>query len=88
MCSDTQNCLHNFDAYKIDYEFVDICASLPNLKAFLQLRETPVYEQVKANGGIGIPALVKEDGTATLDYEGYLKELGKEVLSSGEACSL
>lgn len=75
MCPDCRECEANFDANGIEYEKIDINASLRNLKELLALRDSlAVFEPVKAQGGIGIPAIVAEDGTVTLDWEGYLKE--------------
>ena len=39
------------------------------MKEFLKLRETnPLFDTVKEDGGIGIPCIVREDGTVTLDW--------------------
>ncbi|MFR4335915.1 MAG: hypothetical protein ACLT3D_08315 [Lawsonibacter sp.] len=44
----------------------DLSASLPDLKAYLALRESsPVFEGPKARGSLGIPCFVREDGTVT-----------------------
>ena len=38
------------------------------MKEFLRLRDTsPVFDEAKKNGSIGIPCFVLEDGTVTLD---------------------
>ena len=43
------------------------------LKEFLRLRdENPLFQDIKENGGIGIPCIVREDGTLTLDWETLL----------------
>ena len=43
-------------------------ASLADLKAYLALRQdSPVYADIRENGGIGIPCFVLEDGTVTRD---------------------
>jgi glutaredoxin-related protein len=91
MCPDCRACQASFDAAGIAYQFIDINASLRDLKAFLALRDhLPVFDHLKAIGDIGIPAVVLDDGTVLTDWEGWLKGQGKEVLSeaSGEACSL
>lgn len=91
MCSDCWECKHNFDRYAIDYEFIDINRSLSDLKTFLQMRDSdPVFDRLKAIGDIGLPAIVKEDGTVFTDWETYLKEKGLEPVysESGPACSL
>lgn len=48
----------------IECEFIDITASTANLKEFLKLRDNrPEFESIKAEGGIGIPCFLKEDGS-------------------------
>ena len=91
MCPDCRECKANFDAYGIEYEMIDINGSLKNLKAFLALRDKlPVFDPCKERGSIGIPALVTEDGSVLLDWEGFLKEKALPVVlrESGPVCSL
>ncbi len=92
MCPDCRQCRANFDACGIEYEVIDINASLANLKEFLRIRDKyPVFDQAREAGGIGIPALAAEDGTIFLDWEGYMKEKGFEPLpyeAAVQACSL
>lgn len=91
MCPDCAACKYNFDNDGIAYEFLDITESLRNLKEFLILRDSePVFDHLKAIDDIGIPACVEEDGTVFTDWEGYLKDQGKEVIdvNAGQACSL
>lgn len=58
------------EAKGIEAEFVDITASVANLRAFLALRDThPAFEQIKQEGRIGIPAFVWPDGSLTLDVD-------------------
>ena len=50
-----------------------LASSLPDLKAYLALRESsPVFEGPKARGSLGIPCFVREDGTVTLELEQVL----------------
>lgn len=93
MCPDCVACKRNFDFYGIEYHFIDINLKLHDLADFLSLRDKlPVFDHCKEIGDIGLPALVKEDGEVFLNWEGYLKEKGYEVLpEEGEikaACSL
>ena len=91
MCPDCREFEANLDANGIEYEKIDINISLRNLKEFLALRDSlPVFDPVKAQGSIGIPAIVAEDGSVTLDWEGYLKERDLPIVyrESGMACSL
>ena len=90
LCPDCIQFKANLDAYGIAYEFGDIQNSLPELKAFLKIRDTEaVFDEAKAGGGIGIPAIVKEDGSVTLDWQSWLKEAGYEPMLGGHtACRL
>ena len=92
LCPDCRECKENFDQLGIEYTLVDICASMRNLKSFLDLRDRlPLFLHSKEIGDIGIPALMLEDGTVTLDWEGYLATLGLSVLyreTGAQACSL
>ena len=91
MCPDCRECKASFDANGIEYDMIDINESLRNLKEFLSLRDSlEVFDLIKKQGGIGIPALVSEDGTITLDWEGYLTDHGFSIVykESGAACNL
>ena len=73
LCPDTLYALNKLVEAKADITFQNLSASLPDLKAYLALRESsPLYESVRKNGGIGIPAFVLEDGTVTLELEQVL----------------
>ena len=91
MCPDCRECKENFDANGIEYIMIDINESLRNLKEFLALRDSlSVFDHCKEIGDIGLPALVKEDGTVILDWERYLSDNGLPIVykESGPACSL
>lgn len=65
LCEDTQKALKEVK----DAEFRNISEDLSALKEFLEIRDTnPIYDEVKKNGGIGIPVFVLDDGTVTFDY--------------------
>ena len=69
LCPDCVKCREELDQAGIAYEYLDFADSLLHLKEFLKLRETnPLFDTVKENGGIGIPSIVREDGTVTLDW--------------------
>ena len=54
-------------------DFRDLSASLPDLKAYLAVRESePVYAAVREKGSLGIPCFVLEDGSVTLELEEVL----------------
>ncbi|MCR5741455.1 MAG: glutaredoxin [Gammaproteobacteria bacterium] len=92
MCPDCINLKGNFDAYKIEYEFIDINDNLRNLKEFLILRDSlPVFDRLKKINDIGIPAIVKEDGEVFVNWEEYLMNKGlkvKEYYQGNLSCSL
>ena len=51
--------------------------------------DNSVFDRLKAIHDIGFPAIIKEDGTVFTDWETYLKEQGKEIITSdGAACSI
>ena len=67
-CSDTAPFVAELQRLGVDYEAVDITQSGANLKPFLGLRDRhPAFDNAKANGYIGIPALMLEDERVVLD---------------------
>ena len=73
LCPDTLYALNKLSEAKAEIEFKNLSASLPDLKAYLALRESsPVFDGPKAAGTLGIPCFVLEDGTVTLDLERVL----------------
>ena len=73
LCPDTLYALNRLSDAKAEIEFKNLSASLPDLKAYLALRDSdPHYEAVKKNGGIGIPCFVFEDGLRTLNLDEVL----------------
>ena len=70
MCPRCIACKKEFDERGIEYEFIDINESLANLKALLKYRDSsPLFHEPKAEGRIGIPCVVMEDGSITLDWK-------------------
>ena len=69
LCPDCVKCREDLDKNGISYEYLDFAENLLHLKEFLKIRESsPLFAEVKAGGGIGIPCIVKEDGSITLDW--------------------
>lgn len=61
-CPDTPPFVAELKRLGIDYEEREMTTGGANLKAFLKLRDNhPAFESVKANGYIGVPALVDGD---------------------------
>lgn len=72
-CPDCVQCLKELDEAGTSYEYLDFSDSLVNLKEFLVYRDNnAVFEAVRAEGKIGIPCLVDEDGTLSLDWSKYV----------------
>lgn len=72
-CPDCVKCRADLDKAGIPYEYLDFADSLWNLKVFLSLRDSdPAFAGVKAEGRIGIPCILREDGSVTLDWTEYM----------------
>ena len=70
LCPDYVACRKAFDEAGVSYEYLDFADQLPNLKEFLKLRDqNPAFGEVRSAGKIGIPCILREDGTITLDWE-------------------
>ena len=74
LCPDTLYALNKLVEAGAEIEFKNMSASLPDLTVYLALRDSePMYEKVKAGGGIGIPCFILEDGSKTMDIKEVLK---------------
>ena len=72
-CPDCVKCKEDLDKAGVPYEYLDFADSLRNLKVFLDLRDhQEIFTDVKVNGKIGIPCIVREDGSVTLDWEEFV----------------
>lgn len=70
LCKDCVQCREDLDKSGVQYEYLDFADSLRNLKEFLAIRDSnPLFQEVRQNGSIGIPCIVLEDGSVTLDWE-------------------
>lgn len=74
LCQDCVDCRADLDREGVEYEFLDFSHQLSNLKEFLKLREMPIFNEVRANGSIGIPCILREDGSITLDWSEYVSQ--------------
>lgn len=73
ICSDCREAKRLLEQQAIEYQYIDITVSTKNLKEFLAMRDSlPLYDSVRAEGRIGIPTFVWDDGTVSLDT-GWLK---------------
>lgn len=74
LCKDCRECLEAFREAGIAHEFCEFERDLTFLKEFLKLRDgSALFDAVRAAGGIGIPCILREDGSITLDWEDCLK---------------
>lgn len=77
-CPDCVQCLKELDDAGVAYEYLDFSDSLINLKEFLAYRDAnTAFVSVRAEGKIGIPCLVDEDGTLGLDWSQYVGQAKK-----------
>ena len=72
-CPDCVACCEALDKSGTEYEFLDFDADLKALKAFLKIRDNSVmFDPVRTEGNIGIPCILREDGTVTLSWEEFM----------------
>ena len=73
-CPDCVQCCQELEEAKVEFEYFDFADSLKNLKDFLNLRDTdPAFDAVRSEGKIGIPCIVREDGSLTLQWDEFTK---------------
>ena len=73
LCPDCVQCKADLADAKVEFEYLDFSDDLANLKEFLKLRDTlPVFEAARREGKIGIPCIVRADGSVTLDWEEFM----------------
>ena len=66
-CPDTPSFVVELKALNVDYEEIEVQSTLPNLKRFLRLRDNEaVFDEAKAKGYAGLPALLLADGRVIL----------------------
>lgn len=64
------------------FEIIDIGEHVHNLKQFLRLRDSSLaFDTAKANGWVGIPCYVLEDGSIQFSLDGI-------EIAEGASCSL
>ena len=74
LCPDCVKCCQELKDAGTQFEYCDFGDSLLHLKEFLKLRdEQPVFAEVRAAGKIGIPCILREDGTITLEWDEFVK---------------
>lgn len=70
LCHDCRDAFARMKEEGTVYEYVDINASMSNLKAFLRLRDRrEEFDAIKADGYVGVPCFYFEDGSLCFDTE-------------------
>lgn len=73
LCPDCVRCREDLDRAGVRYVYLDFADSLKNLKAFLTIRDSSeLFAEVREKGSIGIPCILREDGSVTLDWEEFM----------------
>lgn len=72
LCPDCVQCREDLDRAGVLYEYLDFSENLKNLKEFLILREGPLFNEIRMDGKIGIPCILRQDGSVTLSWEEFL----------------
>lgn len=73
LCPDCVKCREDLDKAGVEYEYLDFSDSLKNLKEFLAIRDSSVlFDDVRKIGSIGIPCILEENGSISLDWEAYM----------------
>lgn len=88
LCPGTLYALNKLSEAKASINFVNLSSSLTDLKEYLKARDTdPLFNDAKANGRVGIPYFILEDGTTTHDLDTVLGKAAGSA-SSGGSCTL
>lgn len=70
ICPDCVECCAALDKASVAYEFLDFSKETKNLKEFLKIRDgSSLFDKAREEGNIGIPCILKDDGTVTLNWE-------------------
>ena len=73
LCPDCVQCRKELENAQVPYEYYDFAESLRYLKEFLKLRdENEIFDGPRASGKIGIPCIIRQDGSVTLDWNEFL----------------
>lgn len=72
LCPDCVTCKAELEEAGVEFLYLDVTAKLLFLKQFLKLREGPVFDAIRQRGQIGIPCILREDGSITFDWKEFL----------------
>lgn len=74
LCPDCVKCKQELEEAGVEFLYLDIGEKLLYLKQFLKLRDgNELFEPVRQRGQIGIPCILREDGSVTFAWDEYLK---------------
>lgn len=86
ICSGCVAIKAELDQQGIPYEFVNITESIPNLRAFLKLRDTrEELRAAKEEGRVCLPTFEFPDGTITMDKQMIYDRMDLEASVPAEA---
>ena len=69
LCPDCVQCRKDLDASGTAYDYREITEDLRYMKEFLKIRdENTCFDSVKTEEKIGIPCIVREDGSVSLEW--------------------
>ena len=95
ICIDCRNYKAIQQSRGFEAEYVDITADTTNLREFLSIRDNePIFDEVRAHNGIGIPLFVREDGQKTFDLNEAMSWINQPAVEDHEivekimACSI
>lgn len=72
-CPDCVVCKQELEAAGVPFLYLNISENLLYLKKFLKLRDDePIFEEIRKSGKIGIPCILREDGSITFDWKEFL----------------
>ena len=75
LCKDCVQCVSDLKSANVLFEFHDFADELLALKEFLEIRDNEdIFAAVKEKGSIGIPCILREDGSVTLEWDEFLKK--------------
>ena len=75
LCPDCVQCRKELDEAGVAYEYLDFSENLRNLKEFLAIRDgNPLFDSLRRDGKIGIPCILREDGSVCFDWKEFLTD--------------
>lgn len=74
LCPDCVKCYEELEAGNVPFQYLNISENLLYMKEFLKIRdENELFVQIRREGKIGIPCILREDQSITFDWDEFLK---------------